>query len=84
MKNKYIISLISLALFATSCGDGDKKTVADNSSAVTVTISSASGGDSNSFLTTSGKIEAVNSANLSTRMMGYVDRIYVQVGEKVR
>ena len=84
MKNKYIISLISLALFATSCGDGDKKTVADNSPAVAVTISSVSGGDSNSFLTTSGKIEAVNSANLSTRMMGYVDRIYVQVGEQVR
>ncbi len=84
MKNKYIISLISLALFATSCGDGDKKTVADNSPTVSVTVSSVSVGDSNSFLTTSGKIEAVNSANLSTRMMGYVDRIYVQVGEQVR
>jgi RND family efflux transporter MFP subunit len=84
MKNKYIIGLFSLALFATSCGDGDKKTVADNSPAVAVTVSSVSSGDSNSFLTTSGKIEAVNSANLSTRMMGYVDRIYVQVGEQVR
>lgn len=84
MKNKYIISLISLALFATSCGDGDKTSMADNSPAVTVIVSSVSGGDSNTFLTTSGKIEAVNSANLSTRMMGYVDRIYVQVGEQVR
>ena len=84
MKNKYIISLISLALFATSCRDGDKKTVADNSPAVAVTVSSVSSGNSNSFLTTSGKIEAVNSANLSTRMMGFVDRIYVQVGEQVR
>jgi len=84
MKNKYIIGLFSLALFATSCGDGDKKTVADNFPTISVTVSSVSGGDSNSFLTTSGKIEAVNSANLSTRMMGYVDRIYVQVGEKVQ
>ncbi|MGB5500236.1 MAG: efflux RND transporter periplasmic adaptor subunit [Maribacter sp.] len=84
MKNKYIIGLFSLALLATGCGDGDKKTVADNSPAVTVSVSSVSSGHSNSFLTTSGKIEAVNSANLSTRMMGYVDRIYVQVGEQVR
>ena len=84
MKNKYIIGLFSIVLFAASCGNGDKKTVADNSPAVTVTVSSFAGGDSNSFLSTSGKIEAVNSANLSTRMMGYVDRIYVQVGEKVR
>ena len=83
MKNKYIIGFFLLALFATSCGDGDQKTVADNSPAVTVSVSSITQGSSSSFLTTSGKIEAVNSANLSTRMMGYVDKIYVQVGEKV-
>ncbi|MCP4976292.1 MAG: efflux RND transporter periplasmic adaptor subunit [Maribacter sp.] len=83
MKNKYIIGLFSIALFATSCGDGEKKTVTDNSPAVTVTISPVSQESSSTFLTTSGKIEAVNSANLSTRMMGYVDRIYVQIGEKV-
>ena len=83
MKNKYIIGLFLLALFATSCGDGDQKTVADNSPAVTVSVSSITQENSSSFLTTSGKIEAVNSANLSTRMMGYVDKIYVQVGEKV-
>ena len=83
MKNKYIIGFFLLALFATSCGDGDQKTVADNSPAVTVSVSSITQGSSSSFLTTSGKIEAVKSANLSTRMMGYVDKIYVQVGEKV-
>ncbi len=84
MKNKYIIGLFSIVLFAASCGNGDQKTVADNSPAVTVSVSSITQENSSSFLTTSGKIEAVNSANLSTRMMGYVDKIYVQVGEKVR
>ena len=83
MKNKYIIGLFSIVLFAASCGDGDQKTVADNSPAVTVNVSSITQESSSSFLTTSGKIEAVKSANLSTRMMGYVDKIYVQVGEKV-
>ncbi|MBT8297405.1 MAG: efflux RND transporter periplasmic adaptor subunit [Maribacter sp.] len=83
MKNKYSIGLFALVLFATSCGDGNQKTVADNSPAVTVTVSEVSQESSGSFLTTSGKVEAVNSANLSTRMMGYVDNIYVQVGEKV-
>lgn len=84
MKNKYIIGLFSIALFAASCGNGDQKTVADNSPAVIVSVSTVSQENSSSFLTTSGKIEAVKSANLSTRMMGYVDKIYVQVGEKVR
>jgi RND family efflux transporter MFP subunit len=84
MKNKYIIGLFSIVLFAASCGNGDQKTAADNSPAVAVIVSSITQENSSSFLTTSGKIEAVSSANLSTRMMGYVDRIYVQVGEKVR
>jgi len=31
MKNKYIIGLFSIVLFTASCGNGDQKTVADNS-----------------------------------------------------
>jgi RND family efflux transporter MFP subunit len=84
MKKKLIIGLFAITFYATSCGDQKQKMVADNSAVVTVSLNSVSQESSNSFLTTSGKIEAVNSANLSTRMMGYVDEIYVKVGEKVR
>ncbi|MBT8315642.1 MAG: efflux RND transporter periplasmic adaptor subunit [Maribacter sp.] len=84
MKNKYIIGLFSLVLLVISCGDGNKKSVDDSSPAVTVSVSTVKHKSNGSFLTASGKIEAVNSADLSTRMMGYVDKIYVQVGDKVR
>jgi len=84
MNTKLYIATFITALLLASCGNGDKKTVADNSPAILVSVNSVAEKSNASFLTASGKIEAVNSANLSTRMMGYVDNIFVKVGEKVR
>ncbi|WP_291869131.1 efflux RND transporter periplasmic adaptor subunit [Maribacter sp.] len=84
MKNKYILGLITLVLFAVSCGTKEKQTVVDNSPVVSVKVGVVGENTNTPFLSASGKIEAVNSANLSTRMMGYVDKIYVKVGDKVR
>ena len=84
MKNTLIIGMISLALLTVSCGEGNKKTTVGDTPAVAVSVNSVSEESGNSYLTASGKIEAVNSANLSTRMMGFVDKIYVNVGDKVR
>ncbi|WP_297764335.1 efflux RND transporter periplasmic adaptor subunit [uncultured Muriicola sp.] len=82
--NNYIIGLLALTFLAIGCGSEDKKKVADNSPAVQVRVSSVYEDSNNPFLTVSGKVEAAKSANISTRMMGYVDKIYVQVGDKVR
>lgn len=84
---KSILKITFLSLFAAilfiSCGD-DKKIIPDNSQAVTVTVASpASQGDGNYF-SASGKIETVNFATISTRMMGFVSKIPVKVGDKVR
>lgn len=86
MKNKIYIpaALLMVTMLVVSCGDNDKKVVADNSPVVAVTVSAVSEDSSNPFLTVSGKVEAAKSANISTRAMGYVDKIYVQVGEKVK
>ena len=86
MKNKkYIITaILGATILISSCGSEDKKAVIDNSPALTVKVKTVSEDNSNPFLSVSGKIEAVKSANISTRMMGYVDKIYVGVGDKVR
>ncbi len=85
MKHKnYIIGLFALSFLAIGCGTDDKKTVTDNSPAIAVKVSSVSKDSSNPFVTASGKVEAAKSTNISTRMMGYVDKIYVNVGDKVR
>tara|TARA_R110000782_G_scaffold266873_1_gene361712 strand:- start:472 stop:1554 length:1083 start_codon:yes stop_codon:yes gene_type:complete len=85
MKNKkYIITaILGATVLISSCGSEDKKAVVDNSPAIAVQVKTVSEDNSSPFLTVSGKIEAVKSANISTRMMGYVDKIYVNVGDKV-
>ncbi|SHK37701.1 RND family efflux transporter, MFP subunit [Maribacter aquivivus] len=85
MKNKkYIITaILGATILISSCGSEDKKAVVDKSPAIAVQVKTVSEDSSSPFLTVSGKIEAAKSANISTRMMGYVDKIYVNVGDKV-
>ena len=83
MKFLYTSFLIVAALSVTSCSNSSKEKNIDKTPAVAVTVSSASAETNTPFLTASGKIEAVNSASLSTRMMGFVNKIHVNVGQKV-
>lgn len=81
MKNILRIIAIATLIFTTSCGK-EKKEIADTRAAVNVKVSTPSS-ESNSFISASGKVEAVQNANLSTRMMGFVNNIPVNVGDKV-
>jgi RND family efflux transporter MFP subunit len=83
IKNTVLISLFSFLIL--SCGSDHKsKSVADNSKAVNVTVNTISANSNDAFISVSGKIEAANSASISTRMMGYVNKVYVKVGAKVK
>lgn len=78
-----IIALLSLsAVVLTSCG-GDKKESLNKETPIAVKVSGIAENSTSGFITASGKIEAENSANLSTRMMGFVTKLHVQVGQKV-
>ncbi len=83
-RNKFITALFALSLLIVSCGSDHKTSVAQNMDPVAVKISNLQADNENPFVTASGKIEAANSANLSTRTMGYVNKTYVKVGDKVR
>ncbi|PNQ72590.1 efflux RND transporter periplasmic adaptor subunit [Hanstruepera neustonica] len=84
MKYIYTITLVALSLTFIGCS-GDKKTaVADNNPAINVTVSDVSANNNNPFLAVSGKVQSVNSADLSTRMMGYVTQVPVNVGDTVK
>jgi RND family efflux transporter MFP subunit len=81
--NIKIIALLSIStLLMVSCGK-EKSEVIAKEAAIAVKVSGVSENNNSPFVTASGKIEAENSANLSTRMMGYVTKIHVQVGQKV-
>ncbi|MDR7210259.1 efflux RND transporter periplasmic adaptor subunit [Flavobacterium piscis] len=82
MKKIYIPLLtIGLALIV-SCSK-EKKEVANNEPVIAVKVSNIAANTNGEFITASGKIEAENSANVSTRMMGYVTKVHVKVGQKV-
>jgi RND family efflux transporter MFP subunit len=81
MQKVYIILLI---LLSWSCGNKDKKEQQINAPVIPVKVSMGAEIDGPAMISTSGKIEAVKSANLSTRIMGQVDKIYVTIGDKVK
>jgi RND family efflux transporter MFP subunit len=83
MKNIYLIIAFVVSTAILSCGDKTETAPKDVGPTVEVKVNNVTT-ESNSFLTASGKIEAVQSANLSTRMMGYVNKVHVKVGDKVR
>lgn len=80
----YIIALFTITLFITSCGSDKKNELTEKSEAISVKVSLVNENNNTSFLTASGTIQAVNSANLSTRMMGFVTSTPVNVGDKVK
>jgi RND family efflux transporter MFP subunit len=80
---KKILSIITIStLFLISCG-GEKKSEIVNETPIAVKVSGATENNNSQYVTASGKIESENSANLSTRMMGYVTKLNVKVGQKV-
>ncbi|WP_438963115.1 efflux RND transporter periplasmic adaptor subunit [Nonlabens sp.] len=80
----YIITLFSVTLTTISCGEKEPKATVDNTLAIPVTVQAVMDNTNSPFLTASGKVQAVNSAQLSTRMMGFVEKVNVNVGDKVR
>jgi RND family efflux transporter MFP subunit len=80
---KKIITLLSLiTVLLISCGK-EKKEIANTETAIPVKVSGIAADNNSGFVSASGKIEAENSANVSTRMMGYVTKVNVKVGQKV-
>ncbi|VXB79270.1 Efflux transporter periplasmic adaptor subunit [Flavobacterium sp. 9R] len=78
---KIIIPFIAL-IALVSCKKEATETL-PTEKPIVVKVSGISAGTNSSFVSASGKIEAENSANLSTRMMGFVTKLHVQVGQKV-
>ena len=83
MKTKYIIPLLAISLITFSCGNNEHKTIT-NKTTISVKVNAVNDNNNSSFITASGTIQAVKSANLSTRMMGFVANTPVNVGDKVR
>ena len=83
-KYSYIITMAIISIAMVSCGNDTNQKVADNSPTVKVQVNKVSESNNSPFLSVSGKIQSVNNADLSTRMMGFVKKVPVNVGDKVK
>ena len=84
MKNIFkVLTLLSLLTTILYSCLGDKKTTTADLPAIEATVNEVAGANSSKYVAASGKIEAENSANVSTRMMGYITSIKVKTGQKV-
>jgi RND family efflux transporter MFP subunit len=83
MKNIHTITaLITLFIFS-SCKEVSSNHEETKQEVIPVKVANASGNNDHSFIATSGKVVAGNSANITTRVMGYVQKTHVITGAKV-
>ncbi len=86
---KHFISIPTLALFGIglsmmiSCSSKEEPSETEALSAVSVTVSNPTE-STQTGISASGHIEAVETANISTKMMGYIIKLNVKVGDHVR
>lgn len=83
MKKSILFVALSFGLLNLSCSGNEKKTI-QKMPAIPVGVAKVQTQSQTQKITASGTIEAKNSANISTRMMGYVKQIHVKVGQKVQ
>jgi RND family efflux transporter MFP subunit len=78
----YLFLLMTLVAGHSACSGGNENKNVNNVPPVAVTLSTVSAGVQPAILA-SGQVEAVQTADISTRMMGRITNIYVKVGDRV-
>lgn len=82
---KLLFSISSVIFISLLSACGGKKHDSARATITPITVVAATpGGNMENGISVSGKIEAVQTANISTRIMGTINHIYVTIGDKVR
>lgn len=79
----YTVGLTAALALLYSCASHETRSMVEEK-AVAVTLNKSAGSDTGNYVNASGKLEAKNTVNVSTRMMGYITGFHVQVGQQVQ
>ncbi|HVX52368.1 MAG TPA: efflux RND transporter periplasmic adaptor subunit [Chitinophagaceae bacterium] len=83
--NKLSVIAVAAIFFAiTGCSGSAEDNITVNDSAVSVKVATAAGDVIGRDITASGQVEASQTASISTRMMGYITKVYVKTGDNVK
>ncbi|MDY3547176.1 efflux RND transporter periplasmic adaptor subunit [Riemerella anatipestifer] len=82
--NKIKTGILVVAVAVLGSCSSDSKTITDNSQPIKVQLSNSSVTNNLGYAMASGKLVAKKSVNISTRMMGYITSLTVEVGDFVK
>lgn len=77
-----LFTIIGLLVLSSCSGKNKIETETNSDSAIVVTVATPSGNEQQG-INISGQVEAAHSANISTRVMGYITKLNVSVGDHV-
>ncbi|MDN6309246.1 MAG: efflux RND transporter periplasmic adaptor subunit [Psychroflexus sp.] len=83
---KFLIKSVAFIFIVSfmSCGNKEnKETTKQQKDPITVETATVKASNS-SLISTSGQIKALDQATMSTRMMGYIEEVPVEVGQKIK
>jgi len=81
---KYIFLLMFTVFALSSCGNSTSENADFSKEVIAVNLAKAQTKAEGNQISASGIVEATESALISTRMMGTIDRIHVNIGDKVK
>ena len=84
MKKIYTILLLSVAFIFANCNKENAKIDSETTEVIKVKVNKITENTNNQYLSVSGKVQATKSADVSTRIMGFVNKVHVSVGDKVQ
>lgn len=86
MNTKYLYTAFAISFITAffSCSNETSTAKTKVLDSITVSVNTVASNEGNNSLTVSGTVEAADAATLSTRVMGYVDKIHVNLGQKVK
>lgn len=77
-------SFFTLAISIAACSDAEQKVNIDNTPEIKVTVANMTSGVGSNELVVTGQVQSARSANVATRIMGYITKIYIKAGDQVK
>lgn len=77
-------SLLTLVFSMYACTENEQPKEVDNTEVITVKVANLTTGSNLQGLSVNGQVQAAHSTNVATRIMGYITKVYVKVGDKVK
>lgn len=84
-RNKLLtVAAMAAVLYLQSCSSSEVSAPVAPGRPVTVRVALPVNADGGSNIIASGQVEALQSVNISTRIMGYITKVYVKPGDEIK